>query len=276
MNIYCRLSHLRDDVAGVSGTSSLDLTFLRLAEEVSREFDSSAGRHFYSYTGTRYFRGNPRSPMVLRLPHDLISVSSLTVDDDDNGSYEITLAADTDYWLAPYEAAQRGEPYWHIELNPNGTQLYRWPTHPRAIKVTGIWGYSNETASAGTIAAAISSTTATSVTMTDGHTAEAGDTLIVDSEQMYCSAAAGNTLTVQRGVNGTTAATHLILAAVTVRRYPRDIEEAVKERVVGLRWDTQSGYAGSVQMAGESGQPGRASYARWRATVQRYRVMAVA
>lgn len=276
MNNLARLSHVKSDVAGVTGTTS-DAVYERLVERVSREFEAECGRHFYAYSGTRYYQGHSRSPVRLLLPHDLISVSSLLVDEDGDGTYELTLAANTDYWLGPYEAAERGEPYWYIELNPNGTQLGSWPRHPRAVKLAGLFGYGYELQAAGTLAEELDASE-TGIDLTAGHSVELGDTLIVESEQMYVSGVSSNTLTVTRAINGTTAATHANSTAVSIRRYPRDVEEAVMERAVGLRWDSQGGYDMAAPLVGDRaiGTGARASYARWRRACDRYRRLAVA
>ena len=55
---------------------------------------------------------------------------------------------------------------------------------------------------------AISSTSATSVVVDDGTDFEVGQNIKVDSEEMTITAISTHTLTVVRGVNGTTAATH--------------------------------------------------------------------
>ena len=51
-------------------------------------------------------------------------------------------------------------------------------------------------------------------------------TVLVDSEQLYITAISGNTLTVERGVNGTTAATHSGGAALTRYDYPELVVQA--------------------------------------------------
>ena len=51
-------------------------------------------------------------------------------------------------------------------------------------------------------------------------------TILIDSEQLYITAISGNTLTVQRGVNGTTAATHSGGAAVNNYVYPELVVQA--------------------------------------------------
>jgi hypothetical protein len=51
-------------------------------------------------------------------------------------------------------------------------------------------------------------------------------TILVDAEQMYITAISGNTLTLERGVNGTTAATHSGGAAVSRYDYPALVVQA--------------------------------------------------
>ena len=59
-----------------------------------------------------------------------------------------------------------------------------------------------------TTADAVGSTTATSVSVTSASDFGPAQAILIDSEQMYITSISGNTLTVERGVNGTTAATH--------------------------------------------------------------------
>jgi len=56
--------------------------------------------------------------------------------------------------------------------------------------------------------------------MTAGHSVEVGHTLRIDDEQFFVTAVSTNTLTVTRGVNGSTAATHLNAAVVQAYGYP--------------------------------------------------------
>lgn len=55
---------------------------------------------------------------------------------------------------------------------------------------------------------AISTTSETSITVDDGTDFEVNQNIKIDSEEMTITAISSNTLTVVRGVNGTTAATH--------------------------------------------------------------------
>ena len=65
------------------------------------------------------------------------------------------------------------------------------------------------------LAAAISSTSATSFSVDDATDIEANQNILVGSEEMTVTNIASNTLTVIRGVNGTTAATHIDNASVS-------------------------------------------------------------
>ena len=65
-----------------------------------------------------------------------------------------------------------------------------------------------DTDSTSDLAAAISSTSATSISVDDGTDFEVNQNIKVGSEEMTITNISSNTLTVVRGVNGTTAATH--------------------------------------------------------------------
>ena len=65
-----------------------------------------------------------------------------------------------------------------------------------------------DTDSTSDLTAAISSTSATSISVDDGTDFEVNQNIKVGSEEMTITNISSNTLTVVRGVNGTTAATH--------------------------------------------------------------------
>ena len=207
-----------------------DTQLLRDLEYVSDLMERDAKRWFQVRTATLYFQA--RWGDRLLLSEDLLSLTTLktlTLNDGGTRSYGAGTDATaqwaaTDYDLYPMNAVARKEPYWEIRVNPEGD--YSFPTDPLGVQIAGTWGYWQDTVSAGTLGAAIASTTTTSVTMTAGHSVEAGHTLLIGSEQLYVSAVATNTLTVERGVNGTTAATASNGAAVSRYRYPPVVEDA--------------------------------------------------
>lgn len=227
MNLYCRLSVAKKALGGFGTGTGQDAALLTALEQVSRELDALTARHFYARDGqTVYAAQWGRDPSKLWLPVDMVSISAAVADANNDGTYELTLAENTDYWTEP-EHRETHEPIQWLYLDPNGTQLGAWPKHRRAVKLTGVTGFSRETELTGSLlVGAIASTTATSVPIDDGTDVEVGETIIVDSEQMHVSAITANTLTVVRGINGSTAATHLDDSIVYRRRYHRIVEAA--------------------------------------------------
>jgi hypothetical protein len=76
---------------------------------------------------------------------DLLAVSTLRTDDDDNSSYESSWST-TDYHLRPYDAQQRPqpEPYYEIVVASSGN--YSFPTGVlRGVQINGTWGFSSAT-----------------------------------------------------------------------------------------------------------------------------------
>ena len=277
MNGYGRLSVMKSDLS-ISGTT-LDDALLRARDAASRDFDRRTGRHFYSEVGTYYFTPNRSGLCTLRLrnPSDVISITTLKVDEDGDGTYEKTLTANSDYWLLPNNPNQY-EPYRAIELNPQGTNLSAWPRGPRRVQLVGKVGFSDETELTTVTAAEAIDASETAIDLSASGDIEVGETIVIDSEQMYVTAVSTSgafPMTVVRGINGTTAATHLTAAPIYRRRYPRVIEQVITERVVGMRWDAQTGYQGNGDLAATGGGDNK-SYARWMDAIRQFKLPAVA
>lgn len=252
---YCRIPALKQLIGHTS--VAVDENYRTLVDAVSRQVDIACQRHFYSQVATRYFSGRARRELMLfdgALFHDLLSVTSLVVDIDGDNTFETTLVADTDYWLEPMNV-RPNEPYTSILLNPRSSLLTLWPSGRRNVKVTGTWGFSNETEATGLTVdtAAITDSATTLPVNKSGSPAPAadaiavGDTLVIGSEQLYVSGvASGASWTVTRGVNGTTAAAHVSTTAIYRRRYDRQIEMAVLEQCSRLARELGTGFAGAV------------------------------
>ena len=63
--------------------------------------------------------------------------------------------------------------------------------------------------------------------LSDGTEFKIGETILIESEQLYITGISTNDLTVQRGVNGTTAASHASTTAISISEYPNPVREAV-------------------------------------------------
>lgn len=243
MHSYLSLTDIKERLT-IENTT--DDTSLRSAcQGATRLIDRHCGRRFQPQTATRYATARDASWLSVE---DLLTVTSLkTLTTNSNGTrtYGDTWAT-TDYDLLPFDAPDDEEPYFLIRTNPAG--LFSFPTEARGVEVVGVWGYWLDTTVATTLGAAITTTTATTFTATSGAALEALQTILVDSEQMYITGISSNTITVDRGVNGTTAATHSSGADVAVYRYPDDLVEATAIEAVRLwrRRDAPFGVVGDA------------------------------
>ena len=127
-----------------------------------------------------------------------------------------------DYWLLPYNHSPKTIFQMNEDTN-NGLSAGQ-----QTLLITGKWGYTGDTISV-TTTDAISSTTATTISVASGTALSPAQTILIDSEQFYITAISGNTLTVERGVNGTTAATHSSGVSVYKYDYPSLVSQACKD-----------------------------------------------
>jgi len=212
---YCTLDALKSEL-GDTGTAN-DARYRRYIANASRAIEDVTGRTFVPVTATKYFDAPVRCPDRLFLEYDdLLSITTL---EDQTGT--ITAA---NYWLYPLNMTPRHS----IVLNTTDLgRAFEYDDDPeKAITITGQWGYCNDTVATGlTLGAAIINTTGTSITLSST-TCETGWTLLIDSEALFVAGVSGTVATVQRGVNGTTATTHLSAAAVYRYTVPADIELA--------------------------------------------------
>lgn len=244
------------DLTTLKGTGFLNITgtgdnarLRALIESVSRNIEDYCGRHFFSQIRTLYFTGNGKARMPLLA--DLVSITTLTEDTDGNDTYDKTWAS-TDYVLFPYEASPTAkidiaQPYTHIEVDERstGTQ-YSFGKGQKRFKLVGIFGWSQSTLAAASLTAEVLDATETGVDVDAGTDFAIGQTILIDSEQMYITGIATNTLTVERGVNGTTAATHVTASAIAIIQYPSPVREACLIETARMWRLKDSGFASSI------------------------------
>lgn len=142
-NGYCTLAELRG-WTGISETShTADDTRLEMAvEAASRYIDKLTGRRFYVTTTdeTRYYTASDEDRLSGRDGlDDIVSITTLKTDDDEDRTYSTTWAA-TDYDLLPYNASLDGGAYTRIETTPDGD--YDFPTCAKGVQIVGKFGRS--------------------------------------------------------------------------------------------------------------------------------------
>jgi hypothetical protein len=242
MNLYATLDDLKKLLA-VEGAENNKQLF-RVLEAASRQIEKPnlTGRYFYCYDGTKLLDGGGSK---IWLPEDILSIgtSGLKIDEDGDGTYESTLAT-TDYILYPLNEY----PKIRLETNPNGSYSGFAYGIPKGISITGVFGYGesatpyeSRTTLVGNILAG-----ATSLIVADGQLLKTGETIRIDTEQMFVKEIVTNTLTVQRGVNGTTGAAHTSAATVYAYVYPGDITQATLIMAMRMWKRKDSGYLDTV------------------------------
>jgi hypothetical protein len=210
---YVSLDALKNEL-GLTDTTH-DAKLKRYIERASRWVEHFTSRTFIPVTATRYFDAPEHERGALYLRDDLLIATTIS---DDQGA-----VSSSEYFLYPLN----DKPKTRVELLHSNKFWYFQDTRQKAISIVGTWGYSdNYEDTSTTLGAAITSTSATTFTSSDGSQIQVGWCLLVDSEQLFVKSVSSNTVTVQRGNNGTTAATHS--NGATVYRYvpEPDAEEA--------------------------------------------------
>lgn len=148
---------------------------------------------------------------TLNLMDDLLELTTLTNGDG-------TTIASSQYVLEPYNESSKNRLTLLRSSTVNFVQNASadWQ---RVISILGVWGshddYANAWVDSTTVlGVAITTTGATTFTSSSGASLKAGWIIKIDSEYLYIVSISSNTVTVQRGVNGSTAATHLINTVV--------------------------------------------------------------
>ena len=232
-------------LSNITGTGS-DAEYRRLLEAVTRQLDSFSNRTFRTYLATYYFTPESTRRILLdatQLGLGLLSVTTLKTDRDGDRTYETTWLT-TDYDLMPFNALNESHPYWEIAITPDGAETF--PRVARAVEIVGKWGFFEDLVRSASLMAEGLDATETDIDVDDGTNFEVLQTILVDTEQMYITAIATNTLTVVRGVNGTTAATHLDNAVIDVYRYPNEVQEATLMQASRLWTRRASGFSNDI------------------------------
>lgn len=167
----------------ITPSSQANRTVDRLLESKSRQIEESLGRSFFPYLQTRYYDFPTQfgqSTYRLYLNGDLLEVVTLTI------GGEVVASG---YFLEPvnyatgYDGAQ--DSYSRLEMDLSGSSSFSsGETTQRSIAIAGLWGYSNKSAPAGTLAVALSDTTGVTVILSDSAVAGVGDLIKIDSERM--------------------------------------------------------------------------------------------
>ena len=238
-NAYGDLTTLKSPAFLNTPDDAHDARLLELLETASRWIDGHCDRHFFVSEGKRRFDGTGRVVLAVT---DLVSADEVQVRQGGAGRW---LGWSSGDWLAyPLNAAPTepdGRPYTRIVATAGGR---RFPLSRGGVIIVGAWGYGDVREDTGLqVSGAEVTAEATEFTVAatgvSSAPLSAGQTVCLGDEQMYVTNAVDSqgttTLTVQRGVNGTTPAAHAASSGVSVYRYPSAVTEACLQQAT-LWW----------------------------------------
>lgn len=243
--------------------SSNDALALACLESVSRRVEdacrrSEFGSGFGPRVGTN--RYDATGGRTLDLLDDLIATTSITFRASTGSSTTSTPAVETDLYLVNQKGHYEPGPFRRAVLHGAGS-VTSLPSGLRVVEWTGTWGHQDVTRDTGVTTSEALDASETSIEVSGlGLSAtnllpaiSPGMTIRIDAEQMYVRAVAEgedealDTITVERGANGTTAASHLTSAPILRYVYDPRVVDAT-QRVWGKRW--------AARMSGGDGSDG--------------------
>lgn len=241
---YANLGQLRMRQGLDATTTADDGKLLAKLRTASAEIDRYTVRDFNPLLEARTFDWEGNAYLSFRA-FDLLTLTSLV---DGTGN---TKAVDALIMQGgKFSNATLTGPWYGVRIDTTKDFLLYNVTPFRSQIVTGVWGFNSDYANAWhtsgvSLGAAVTTTSATTITTTlndytiydswgqnyptsaTGGTVQPGHLIQIDSEWMTVFRAPTTTsLTVIRGVNGTTAATHTNGTAISIYEVEKDIQDA--------------------------------------------------
>jgi hypothetical protein len=137
-NGYIELEELKSSTE-LTSTSFADQDLQNAIVAASRSIDLATGRRFYPDTDALQVRYYTPTEYSLLHIDDLITLTSVETDINDDGVTDYTWTQGTDFILEPRNALADGYPYTGIRRLRYGN--YCWPTYTDSVKVTGRFGW---------------------------------------------------------------------------------------------------------------------------------------
>lgn len=246
---YSTVTDVKNSCAPDTSSTTDDAIILSMVREASRIINDKTRRWFSPVVKTINHDAlkDIADGVLLVLEKDCLSITSIT-----NG--DATTVSASEYVTEP----RNDTPYWAIRLKNSSSKYWTYSTDPEnAIAVAAIWGYhdnyTDAWVAAGTIAdGAGINASVTTYTASANHGIKAGNLLKIESEFLYASAVSSNTITVVRGVNGSTAATHATATAVSVWTPDYALSELCKKAAVFLYKQRSTPGTETVTIDGET------------------------
>lgn len=198
--VYCT----REDVkraTDIKETARNNFQIDRAIQSAARNIEKHLHRVFYPTDATRKWdwpNFQRTYPWKLYLDNNELADTTVNVPVVTSGG--VVIPSSAIFW-GPWNDSP---PYTRMELDRSQSYAFGSASTPqKSISITGTFGYSMDTDPAGALAAAVSSTSATTITVSDGSLVGVGNLLIVDSERLLVQGRATVT-TGQTNVSGAT------------------------------------------------------------------------
>lgn len=229
MYSYATLAQIKVELASGTSDTTKDSVLIQMGRWITGRIERELQYRFVPSLETRYFDSAGYNG-VLNLFTPVMSITTLT--DGNNTALTAWDGTFSQRTSATYTAPNYpNTPIWAIQRLYNGNP-YEWTYSTywqQSVSLAGLYGYRTRYTtdawvdSGDTLQANITTTTATTFTVADADGTNTlaysprfseGQVIRLDSEYMTVLSISTNTLTVQRGVLGTTASTHT--AGITV------------------------------------------------------------
>lgn len=246
-NVYAPINELKSRLAVQA--SEYDNTMWQLLHVASRLIDRHCNRRFYVRTASKRFDVGDVSGFSVT---DLISVNQIVEDWDNDGVYETTRSR-SEYLLYPLDAEpETPHGCGFMRIRDNFKRSMRgFPIGRATVQVNARWGFRAHFINSGatvTTGGTALNPASQSVNITDDTNINAGQTILINNEQMFVRQIAARVLNVARGVNGTIPASHQNSSIIKVLQYPAETTEATLLTAVD-RWRRRDGFMGGALLA---------------------------
>ena len=134
---YATLAEFKSAVGITDSVDDTPLQSVLDATDALIDLYTDRKQGFGTATETRYYTATEWQYTII---DDLVSVTTLTTDDNGDGTYPTTWTAGTDYNLAPGNAALDGWPYTQIDVSVTYPRNFPRDVY-RGVKVVGVFGW---------------------------------------------------------------------------------------------------------------------------------------
>lgn len=254
-HVYASLAELNDSLT-TGGATALTNTAnnarkVEILDEVSRLIDAKChrGSGFGPWVGTKEYDTDGGS--VLLLGADLAELDDISIASSIAATPE-TPVVETDFYLAGLGTYE--PPYRRVILHGQGTPT-AFGCGRRLASVTGTWSFPYRTRTLTVTLAEDADTSETELDVSGLTGLSPAMTILIGDEQMFITAVTDSTtdsITVERGVNGTTAATHLSGAAIVRYVYAPNVH-TLTLRLAERRWKARDAGADGLDGGNDVG-----------------------